>query len=214
MLLDLSTLADRIETILRQREAALRLEQAVYGLDSLDEISLQEVLAEGLKAYAEVGREVHYPSTVGRKLSNRPRCDLVLSPIGYPLRLDSRPPTLFDPPDQCEPEGALWLEVKCAAQFRAPDVRHSGYGGQWRTGVVEDLKKMEAEPRIHAAALLLLVFVESEVILQKDLELFENLLIQKEVLAGFRQVRVIPILDRMGNRLCAAAIWPTVQRGG
>jgi hypothetical protein len=212
MFLDLFTLADWIEAVLREREGALRLEQAVYGLDSLDEVALQGVLAEGLKGRAEVAREAHYPSTVGRKLSNRPRCDLVLSPRGRPLRLDSSPPTLFDPVDVCEAEEALWLEVKSAAQFRSPDVRHRGYGGQWRTGVVEDLRKMEAEPRIRSAALLLVVFIESAEVLEKDLELFEMLLIQKEVLAGFRQVRTIPSLDRMGHRLCAAAIWPTVQR--
>jgi hypothetical protein len=212
MSLDLLNVADQIQAVLRRQEEALRLEQAVYGLDSMPEVALQALLAEGLKAVGEVAREVHYPSTVGRKLSNRPRCDLVLTPRGRPLRLDSSPPTLFDPSNPCQPEEALWLEVKSAAQFRSPDVRHRGYGAQWRTGVVEDLRKMEAEPRIRLAALVLIVFVESEAILEKDLELLETLLIQKEVLAGFRQVRTLPILDRMGHRLCAAALWPTVQR--
>ena len=44
------------------------------------------------------------------------------------------------------------------------------------------------------------------------LDLFETVLIQKEVLAGFRQVRSIPILDRIGHRLCTVALWPTLQR--
>ena len=35
---------------------------------------------------------------------------------------------------------------------------------------------------------------------------------QKEVLAGFRQVRSVPILDRIGHKLCSMALWPTIQR--
>ena len=43
-------------------------------------------------------------------------------------------------------------------------------------------------------------------------DLFETVLAQKEVLAGFRQVRSIPILERIGHRLCTVALWPTIQR--
>jgi hypothetical protein len=71
---------------------------------------------------------------------------------------------------------------------------------------------MEAESRIHEAGLLLIVFNESSDVLEKDLELFETVLAQKEVLAGFRQVRTVKILDRIGHRLCTAALWPTIQR--
>jgi len=128
------------------------------------------------------------------------------------LRLDSAPPTLFDPPNLAAPEEALWLEVKVAYQFREGGVRHSGYGGQWRSAVVDDLRKMEAEARILEAGLLLIVFNESSTVLEKDLELFETVLAQKEVLAGFRQVRSVDILDRIGHRLCTVALWPTIQR--
>jgi hypothetical protein len=77
---------------------------------------------------------------------------------------------------------------------------------------VDDLKKMEAEPRIREAGLLLVVFTESERILENDLQRFEDVLVAREVLAGFRQVRSVPILDRIGHRLCTAALWPTIQR--
>jgi hypothetical protein len=159
-----------------------------------------------------VEREVHYPSTAGRKLTHRPRCDLVLTPHGRPLRLDSSPPSLFDPPTACPPGEALWLEVKVACQFREGGVRHGGYGPQWRQAVVADLRKMEADPLIREAALLLVVFNESPAVLEKDLQLFEDVLVRKEVLAGFRRVRGVPIQDRIGHQLCTAAIWPTVQR--
>jgi hypothetical protein len=209
---DFVDVVDRLQLVLLAAENALRLEQAVYGLDVKDELELQSILAEGLKKYYEVAREVHYPSTVGRKLTHRQRCDIVLTPKGRPLRLDSAPPTLFDAPDLATPEEALWLEVKVAYQFREGNVPNERYGSQWRNAIVEDLEKMEAEPRIAEAGLVLLVFLESAKILDKDLELFEDVLARKEVLAGFRQVRGVRILDRIGHHVCGIAIWPTIQR--
>jgi len=176
-------------------------------------LTIQSMLAERLRERYEVAREVHYPSTVGRKLTHRQRCDLVLTPKGKPLRLDRSPPTLFDAAvEMAEPSEGLWLEVKVAYQFREGGIRHGGYGPQWRSAVVEDLRKMEAEPLIREAGLLLIVFNESRQILEKDLELFEDVLARKEVLAGFRQVRSTAILDRIGHQMCTAALWPTIQR--
>ena len=212
LLWDCSTVADRIGQTLNDAEADLRLEQAVHGLDTRDEKALQALLAEGLSKLYTVSREVHYPSTVGRKLTHRPRCDLVLTPPGRPLKLDTAPPSLFDPVDACVPADALWLEVKIAYQFREGGIRHGGYTAQWRQAIVDDLRKMEAEPAIREAGLLLIVFNESPTILDKDLDLFETVLTTKDVLAGFRHVRSTPILDRIGHLLCTAALWPTLQR--
>jgi hypothetical protein len=209
---DFSTLADRLGGVLQKAEGDLRLEQAVYGLDAKDERTLHALLADGLAAHYEVAREVHYPSSWGRKLTHRQRCDLVLSPKGRPLRLDHSPPTLFDTPNQSIAADALWLEVKVAAQWREGGVRHVRYGQQWRGAVVEDLRKMEADELIREAGLILVVFNESREVLDKDLDLFETVLAQKEVLAGFRHVRSVEILERMGHRLCTAAVWPTLQR--
>jgi hypothetical protein len=209
---DLVDLVDRLQSSLLSVENELRAEQAVHGLDVRDERALQALLAERLAAFYSVAREVHYPSTVGKKLTHRQRCDVVLTPLGRSLRLDRSVPTLFDPPDLASAEEALWLEVKVAYQFREGGVRHGGYGGQWRNAVVDDLRKMEAEPRICEAALVLIVFNESAEILEKDLELFEVVLAQKEVLAGFRKVRSLEILERIGHRLCTIAVWPTIQR--
>lgn len=212
VLYDLSTVTDHLGEALRGAEETLRLDQSVYGLDSRDELEVHAVLAEGLARHWEVAREVHYPSSAGARRTHRKRCDLVLSPSGQPLKRDTASPSLFDPPSQCEPSNALWLEVKVAFQFREGGVRHGGYGAQWREAVVDDLKKMEDEPLIHEAGLVLVVFNESQAILDKDLDLFETVLARKEVLAGFRHVRSIPILDRIGHHLCTVAVWPTVQR--
>lgn len=212
MKLELDILADQVSAVLAAREAELRLEQAVYGLDALDEIALQTIVADGLAALHSVAREVHYPSTVGKRLSSRKRCDVVLSPAHAPLRLDRSPPTLFDAPIFTLPTDAFWLEVKAAYQFRSIDVPHRGYGQQWRGSVVEDLRKMDADPLIRHAALLLIVFTESREIVEKDLDLLEGLLATKEVLAGFRQVRHVDITDRIGHKVCTAALWPTIER--
>jgi len=212
---DFSTLADDLFDVLRAAEAELRLEQAVYGLDARDEGQLQRLFAERLTGRYTVAREVHYPSTRGRKLSHRPRCDLVLTPIDTPLEPEISPEqTLFDPPKPryCSPADALWLEVKVAYQFREGGHPHGSYGAQWRQKVVEDLRKMEADALIREAGLVLIVFNESRAILEKDLELFEDVLALKEVLAGFRQVRSVPILDRIGHHVCTVAVWPTIQR--
>ena len=212
MLWDISTIADHVGDTLQTAEADLRLEQAVHGLDTRDEKALQSILADGLRRFYAVAREVHYPSTAGKKLTHRQRCDLVLSPLGRPLKLDSAPPSLFDPPDLCPPGDALWIEVKIAYQFREGGIAHGGYGPQWRQVVIDDLQKMEADPLIKEAALLLVVFNESADVLSKDLELFEDVLVRKDVLAGFRHVRSTGVLDRIGHRLCTAAVWPTIQR--
>jgi hypothetical protein len=196
---DFVNLVDALAGHLADAEKALQDEQAVYGLDSLDELQLHERLAGGLVGKYAVAREVHYPSTFGKKLTHRKRCDLVLAPLGRPLRLDTRPPDLFDPPQMTEPAEALWLEIKCAYQYREGGRRHGGYGAQWRNGVVRDLEKMESEEGIHHAALAMVVFTSSREIFDKDVEQLEDVLAIKGVLAGFRQARSVPIWERMGH---------------
>ena len=209
---DFFTLADHLNQILTQSEADLRLEQAVYGLDSKDEKDLQSLLSAGLKQFYSVAREVHYPSSVGNKRTHRLRCDLVLLEKGIEIKLDSHEPTLFDNPNAQPPTHGVWLEVKVARQFCEGGVRHLGYGSQWRDAVVEDIRKMSTEPKIKDAGLVLIVFTENDQVLGDDLQHFEDVLVRKEVLAGFRQVRSVKILDRIGHHFCSIAIWPTIQR--
>jgi len=159
---DFSTLADHLHEALAAAEQELGLEQAVYGLDVLDERRLQALLAQRMAHRYEIAREVHYPSSQGKKLSHRMRCDLVLTPAGRPLQPAVVPEaTLFDlpaagaaPGQYCPPADALWLEVKVAFQFREGGVRHGGYGAQWRQNVVADLRKALIETVIARQAAL------------------------------------------------------------
>ena len=204
----LGDLADHVARALAELEAGLALAQAPHGLDAWDERALQQALAAALARDHEVAREVHYPASVGKKLSHRARCDLVLSPAGEPL---SRGEPL---PGLCPPDAALWLELKVARQWRPGGVRDGRYGAQWRRNLVADLQKMAAEPNIHDAALVLVVFTEDEATLRRDLDGFEAVLVRSDVIAGFRQARTVAISDRLGHRVAGVALWPTVQGAG
>ncbi len=185
-------IADLLADSIGEEEQARALEQAVHGLDTEDERQLQALLAAGLEASYAVEREVHYPSSVGQNLSERQRCDIVLRA--------REPGGKEDDP--------FWLEVKVAYQFGAGGARHRGYSAQWTRALLSDLKKIEGETAIKHAALVLIVFNESEEILNKDLQLFENLLTRSGARLGFRQVRTLAIADRIGHRLCTVALWP------
>ena len=189
-------LVDALAGALAGLEAAIRLEQAVHGLDEWPETRLQAALAEALSAELEVEREVHYPSaTAVHKKSARVRCDLVLRARDRPLA----------------PEDALWLELKVARQRTVGGRVDPRYGAQWRRHLIADLKKLAHDPRIRDAAIALIAFTEDEEQLARDLDGFERLLVRRDVLAGFRQVRTLPIVERIGHRVCGVAVWPTVQ---
>jgi len=188
-------LADALAGALGAFEAALRLEQAVHGLDEWPETQLQLALAEALASAHEVAREVHYPSATGRKRSARARCDFVLRPRGD---------------DPVAPDDALWLELKVARQRTTGGRVDPRYGEQWRRHLIADLKKLAGDPRIRDAAIALVAFTEDEEQLARDLDGFERLMIRRDVVAGFRQVRTLPIVERIGHRVCGVAVWPTV----
>ncbi|MCA9674136.1 MAG: hypothetical protein KC464_03760, partial [Myxococcales bacterium] len=182
-----------------------RLEQAPHGLDTWGERAVQHALAAALARAYTVTLEVHYPSTEGKKRSHRPRCDLVVSRPGVPLHQGESLPLPL-----CPPEQALWLELKVARQRGAGGAPDARYAQQWRRHLIADLRKLSAEPRIAAAAIVLIAFVEDEATLARDLDGFETVMAHHDVVAGFRQVRTVPIVDRLGHRLAAVALWPTV----
>jgi hypothetical protein len=186
----------------------------VYGLDSLDEVSLHREIAAVWSNHFTVTREAHFPSASDRRKTHRGRCDLVLTPAGRPLMIasaDAEAP-LFAPANACPPEDAVWIEVKRAAQFQTPDVRNSAYGSTWRDGVMKDLSKIEADPRIRDAGLLLMLFTGAEAAIEPDLRRFEEQLAIAGLLAGFVCRRTLAIADRIGHRFLTIAVWPTVAR--
>jgi hypothetical protein len=193
----LTGVVDELGAALAALEQAHRDEAAPHGIDEWDERPLQLALADALRGTFAVTLEAPYPSLVVRDRRRGRRCDLVLAAP------DTSP--------EAEPERALWLELKLARQRRAGGDRDPRYAEQWRRQLVADLRKLAAEPRIHAGAIVLVAFTEDEAALERDLEGFESVMVQRGVVAGFRQVRTVPVVDRIGHRVGAIAAWPTVQ---
>jgi hypothetical protein len=95
-------LIDAAAAAVRQREDELAAEQAVHGLDSLEEVELHPLLAAGFAAaHLGVLREQPYPHEWRRKLGRRGRasddlaqrrdrlrCDLVLTPDSGQVLVD------------------------------------------------------------------------------------------------------------------------------
>jgi hypothetical protein len=187
----LGGVADALAAALVALDAALRLEDAPHGVDEWDERRLQLALADALRGRVVVGVEVPYPSTIDAPRRRQRRCDLVISPDA--------------------PEEALWLELKVARQWRAGGAREPRYADQWRRHLIADLRKLAVEPQIRAAAIVLIVFTDDEDVLARDLDRFESVMIRAGVVAGFRQVRTVPVQDRIGHRFGAIAAWPTIQ---
>lgn len=126
--------------------AAADAEQAVRGVDALDELDLHPILAEGFaRSGFGVTREWPFPGTGGvrgaiaraRKLkaSERDRCDMVLTPrpglspadpVAEEAARRAAAATLFadvtgapseDAPPLCAASECCWIEVKSVGQF-------------------------------------------------------------------------------------------------
>lgn len=202
----LPTLLDQVTDALRGRAEALRIEQAVRGIDHLDELALQELLGASLAQHHRVTREAYYPSSVGKR-SRRARCDFVLTPRGRSLDTsDSRADLALEA--RCAPEDALWLELKVAHQLLPPGRRNPRYGTQWRSAIIADLRKMKLDPRIRHAALALVVFTDNSETLTEDVRRFEALLDDERPLFGFRCERSFAIEERIGHTVCGVVVWP------
>lgn len=212
---------------LAAREAEGRAEQAVRGLDSLSEVELHGVLEAGLGGAGwRVLREQPYPGPSGSRAfrRERERCDFALLPAGLtwlrdgPASMrekDARAGTLFEgmapdeAPGAADPEDAYWLEVKVVGQHaprQGVPEPNAAYGSELVRGISEDLLKLAREPRARHAGLLLVLFTEDEATAVHDVDAALHRALDRG--AGFRGYRreTIPVLDRIGNACCTAAL--------
>jgi hypothetical protein len=200
-------IADALAEGIGRAEAERRAEQAVYGLDALDELRLHTVLDGALrKAGYGVQREVRYPSERGdERASVGERCDFVLTPEGRPLRECAGRATLFDRADSVELDEAFWLEIKVAWQHttEGPNPR---YAAQMLSVARHDVSKLSRDPGILHAGLAMLCFVESEPIARHDLLIWYQRYVDRGLPVWFPSIRTIPIVDRIGNARCAIAV--------
>jgi len=201
--------ADALEEGIRREETRLRIDQAVYGLDALDERHLHLIIAQGLReAGYGVHREVRYPADRRKwRESEGERCDFVITHDGRPLRESERARTLFDSPDCAELDEAFWLEVKAAWQhtIEGPNPR---YTAQMLTVARGDVGKLSKDRDILHAGLAMIAFVESEDIARHDVRVWYERYIERGLPVGYPSLRMTSILNRLGNSVCAMAICP------
>jgi len=259
---------DAAAQALRDAEARLCAEQAVDGLDALEEVEFHALLASGFASGPHsnpfqhhppaptwgVLREQPYPGD--RTASNPPphapeapeddedaplarendrqRCDLVLTPapgltLADPVKREKRakaerqqlvgtlfeglavqkPPAVVPDPASIPPEDAFWLEVKLVGQFcyeaGIPGPNRT-YASQLVRGAAADLAKLAKDPHIHHAALLIILFTETEEVARHDLVQAMHRCLDRGVAASTPLTASFPITDRIGNRVCTLAM--------
>lgn len=216
--------------------ARLRSEQAVHGVDSLDEVGLHPVLSEALStAGLGVLREVVYPGEHAAPVrrSARARCDLVVLPEpGMTLEdpaaeqavLAAGEGTLFaglaaelsHSARGVPPGEACWLEVKSVAQYAYVDGvpgPNRGYAEQIVKGPMADLVKLARDPSIWTAASVVVLFCTGEDIGRHDLHAVAHRLLDAELPVGSPEIGGVAIDDRVGNAWCAIGLYP-LRAGG
>ncbi|MBI1372016.1 MAG: hypothetical protein GC159_04555 [Phycisphaera sp.] len=185
-------------------------EQAVYGIDALDELGLHPLIQQPLRdAGFGVWPEQAYPSDrIGRKRrSEGKRCDIVLTPDERELVDPEAEATLFEPPDTVALESAYWLEIKTVSQYTT-DGPFPHYSKELLSPVREDLRKLAQDPLIYHSGLMLVLFTEDPRVAQHDLELWEMRCLQKGYPIAPPVRRDFAITERMGNALCTVALFP------
>lgn len=234
----LDELAEGVAGSLAGAAREMDLEQAVYGLDSWDEVRLHPLIGQGLAGLGYgVFREQVYPSAlkVAPKRSERARCDLVLTPsptlapadpVSVRMEREAARGTLFahlaEQSDDagtgtgagCPPEEALWVEVKAIGQFEfhaGVPGPNAGYAGSLRAASA-DLKKLGQEARIEAGALLLVLFTADSRVAEHDLTAFVHHCLDRGLGVGEPVHASFPIGDRIGNSVCTVGLVPTRGR--
>lgn len=189
--IDWQSVVEALSEGLEREAQALELEGAVVGLDGRRELELHASIEACLRdAGYGVLRERRFPSEGGRKRSSGRRCDFVLTRDGRPLD-----------------EDAGWLEVKVVAQHR-PLGANRGYASRLTSPVWADVEKLAADPGIHDAAVLLVLFTETDAIADHDLEAWARRATERGLHLWPRCERTLAIGDRLGNRRCRLAIFP------
>lgn len=222
---------ERIAEALRDEERRLCAEQAVYGLDALDEVGLHPLLAAGL-AGAGIFREWPYPwegqaDDPLPKASERERCDIVLTPSGELPPADrvaeareiaSVSGTLFESiaaaepgPPSASPDETLWLEVKAVGQYTLREgvaQANRAYASELVGGPAEDLFKLAQEPGIEFGAAVLLLFAQSEEVAEHDVTEATHRILDRGAPTGSPVRRMVPIADRIGNSVVSVSLFP------
>lgn len=207
---------------LRTRALELDTEQAVEGIDALDEKEIHPLLAQGLRlAGWGVIQEQPYPSSRLSRPQDRDRlrCDLVLTPEPGQTLVDKilaerernrAAETLFanvaesrmDTSEAVDPREAMWLEVKVVGQYtalRGASEPNATYASEMTRGPLGDLRKLASDPAIAHAGTILVMFTESQRIAEHDLDMVTHRCLDAGLDVAAPVTTGLPILNRMGN---------------
>ncbi|MEO1715476.1 MAG: hypothetical protein AAFR76_00065 [Planctomycetota bacterium] len=226
----LDELADTAAAGIADANLALRDEDAVRGLDHLDEVDIHTVLeAAFLHADLDVLREHPFPTPPKRrpKASERERCDLVLLPepdltLADPetelAEREDAEATLFAPaadqlvtPADLDPADAFWLEIKATGQFVArDDVPQSNrrYTTELIRAPAADIRKLAREPLAEQAAVAIVLFAADEPTARHDLGVAVHRWLDDDLPVRSPAIRVTPIDERIGNTVAAVCLVP------
>lgn len=203
-----TTIADAVAQGLREHAGAEDLEQAVYGFDCLDEVSMHPLIQKSLRrAGFGVWPEQRYPGHWHkRRRSEGDRCDVVLTEEGLLLRDPQVRGTLFDQLSTCNAEDAYWLEIKTVAQHEI-DGPFSRYTSELLSSVSQDIKKLWRDGVIRYGGLLLVLFTEGKHIAEHDLAAWHSCCLDRGYPVGMSVIRGFDITDRIGNSYCAIGLF-------
>lgn len=214
---------------LRDEDARLRSEQAVRGIDALDEVGLHPILAGGYRgAGLGVWTERPYAGRIADRAirRDRERCDLVLThdpagrlldPVAELIEIDRASGTLFEPVAEAmapsegviEAGEAFWLEVKAVAQFAYVEGvprANAAYATALVRGPLEDSVKLAREATIEHAGVMVVLFAEDERVVEHDLGRMTHRLLDKGAPIGEPVWETLAIEDRAGNAACGVAM--------
>ncbi|MCL4742668.1 MAG: hypothetical protein KJZ54_10745 [Phycisphaerales bacterium] len=228
-------LVEACTTALRAEAERLDAEQAVHGLDALDEADFHPILAGGLAGTGlGVLREQPYPGVPARRArhAERERCDLVvLDQPGVRLldetielrERDRASGTLFEqaaasermPRDGVPPSEAVWLEVKAVGQFTyvegfaGPNRR---YASELVVGPLADARKLAADRAIRHAGVLVVLLTADAATAEHDLHVLVHKALDSDLPVGSPIIEGFDITDRIGNARCTVALLPVRSR--
>jgi hypothetical protein len=207
---DVTDIVEAVERGLRTRAAELETEQAVYGIDCLDELALHPLIQQSLRA-ADYGvwPEQRYPCDrlPRRRKSEGKRCDVVLTPDDRPLQEPDAEATLFATEDAVVLEAAYWLEIKTVAQFTV-DGPFARYSAELLQPVSHDIRKLAGDRLVFHAGLMLVLFTTDQRTADHDLAVWLTRCEQRGYPVADPIVRGFPITDRIGNGWTATALFP------
>ncbi|MFK7758460.1 MAG: hypothetical protein AB8C13_00775 [Phycisphaerales bacterium] len=207
---------------LHARASDLDLEQAVRGIDSLNETQIHEIIAQGLlSAGLGVFREAYYPSDGDAYTGStrRQRCDIALTntpdiklidPIDELKQEAQAADTLFagmvqaahDTHTTATPENAHWIEIKATSLYAYRDGipgPNPSYGNDITNGLQTDLCKISSDPLIWHGSSMLILFTDSEDSARRDLQNASQVCLDNDIPVRTPLIECAPITDRAGN---------------